>query len=209
MTHSCSHHIDLHIPEHPLLLQLFSHALANVSSQNQATATPVSPTASRVSDQTPSNPFKAEAASRPSTPTLLLCDLCCSTGCSRAWQRNSRHPFSIWKRVPVQTSTTASAPGQETAREQGNGCHITEGRISWDYQQPPGTGQRAQSRMPGQLPPKVSRAATPGQLPVPGQPSHPAPSQENGDCLTTEPWDPCDIQLPAAGPNHNVPKPPW
>lgn len=99
MTHPCSHHIDL--PEHPLLLQLCSHALANVSSQNQATAKPVTPTAGRVSDQTPSSPFPQGRGSKKTLqlPPPLLCDLCCSMGCSRTWQRSSRHPFSIRKRV--------------------------------------------------------------------------------------------------------------
>lgn len=107
MTHNCSHRTDLPIPAHPLLLQLFSHALANISSQNQATAKPVSPTGSRVSDQTPSSPSPQGRGSKQtmhSQPRSVW--MCCSTGCSRAWQRNSRHPFSILCK-PAQ----GSAPG--------------------------------------------------------------------------------------------------
>lgn len=121
MTHSCSHRIDLHIPEHSLLLQLSSHALANASSPNQAAAKPVCPTASRASDLC-SDPLQPFPSRQRQQQTLHCCvDLCCSTGCSRVWQRNGRDLFSIWKRLFLcKPAQLLLLQGKRQPRDQGN-----------------------------------------------------------------------------------------
>lgn len=45
--------------------------------------------------------------------------------------------FSIQKRLFLCKAAQLLLQGKSQQRDQGNGCHINEGRISWDYQQPP------------------------------------------------------------------------
>lgn len=132
-----------------------------------------------ISDQTPTRQSSEQTLH--SQPRCCV-DLCCSTGCSRAWQRNTgTFPYRRGSSCAKQHNCCSRVRASRGTREMGVTLMRagSPGTISSHQQRrtkSTGQGARAAPSDPAQGK-QGSDAQAFQQLPVPGQPSQPLPAR--------------------------------